>query len=33
MGWISDEDLRRLAAPLMKSGYGTYLVELLESSP
>lgn len=27
--WISDEDLKRLAAPLAKSGYGTYLIDLL----
>lgn len=31
MGWISDEGLNRLAAPLVKSGYGAYLMELLES--
>ncbi|HEY5807883.1 MAG TPA: glucose-1-phosphate thymidylyltransferase RfbA [Povalibacter sp.] len=31
MGWISDENLARLAAPLVKSGYGTYLHELIES--
>ncbi len=28
-GWIDDEDLRRLAEPLRKSGYGEYLLELL----
>lgn len=27
--WISDEDLKKLAAPLAKSGYGTYLIDLL----
>lgn len=27
--WIDDEHLRRLAAPLQKSGYGTYLTNLL----
>jgi len=26
--WISEEDLTRLAAPLVKSGYGQYLVSL-----
>lgn len=31
MGWISDESLERLAAPLIKSGYGAYLIGLLES--
>ncbi len=31
-GWISDEQLASLAAPLMKSGYGDYLIEVLESS-
>lgn len=30
-GWISDEQLAALAAPLRKSGYGQYLVELLGS--
>lgn len=29
-GWIDDEQLRRMAEPLAKSGYGDYLVELLE---
>jgi glucose-1-phosphate thymidylyltransferase len=33
MGWIGDEQLARLAAPLMKSGYGNYLLELLELGP
>ncbi|MGH6884596.1 MAG: glucose-1-phosphate thymidylyltransferase RfbA [Geminicoccales bacterium] len=33
MGWIDDEQLARLAAPLMKSGYGKYLLELLELGP
>ncbi|MCU0733677.1 MAG: glucose-1-phosphate thymidylyltransferase RfbA [Hyphomonas sp.] len=32
-GWVDDEQLRRLAAPLAKSGYGRYLLELLESNP
>jgi glucose-1-phosphate thymidylyltransferase len=31
MGFISDERLRELAAPLTKSGYGDYLLRLLES--
>jgi glucose-1-phosphate thymidylyltransferase len=30
-GWIDDEQLRALAAPLVKSGYGQYLISLLES--
>jgi glucose-1-phosphate thymidylyltransferase len=30
LGWIDDEQLARLAAPLEKSGYGHYLLELLE---
>lgn len=30
MGWISDDQLRELAKPLAKSGYGTYLFELLD---
>lgn len=29
-GWISDAALERLAAPLLKSGYGRYLLDLLE---
>ena len=29
MGWIGDADLRRLAQPLVKSGYGEYLLDLL----
>jgi glucose-1-phosphate thymidylyltransferase len=33
MGWISDDQLARLAAPLMKSGYGAYLMNLIESRP
>lgn len=28
-GWISDADLERLASPLAKSGYGAYLLSLL----
>jgi glucose-1-phosphate thymidylyltransferase len=28
-GWIDDDQLRALAAPLVKSGYGTYLQGLL----
>lgn len=30
MGWINDEQLLRLAAPLAKSNYGNYLNKLLE---
>ncbi|HRD48200.1 MAG: glucose-1-phosphate thymidylyltransferase RfbA [Candidatus Competibacter sp.] len=30
MGYINDEQLAQLAAPLAKSGYGHYLLELLE---
>lgn len=30
MGWIDDEQLVRLAKPLEKSGYGHYLLDLLE---
>lgn len=28
-GWIDDEQLQRIADPLLKSGYGQYLVDLL----
>jgi len=31
MGWIGDEQLERLAKPLSKSGYGDYLLDLLEN--
>lgn len=30
-GFLSDDDLRRRAEPLMKSGYGAYLLSLLEA--
>ncbi len=30
MGWINDDQLCALAEPLQKSGYGTYLLRLLE---
>jgi glucose-1-phosphate thymidylyltransferase len=29
-GFIDDEQLKKLAAPLVKSGYGTYLLQLLK---
>jgi len=29
-GWISAQDLLQLARPLAKSGYGNYLLELIE---
>jgi glucose-1-phosphate thymidylyltransferase len=28
-GWIDDDQLRALAAPLLKSGYGSYLIDLI----
>lgn len=31
-GWIDDRELSELAAPLAKSGYGTYLTALLDAS-
>jgi glucose-1-phosphate thymidylyltransferase len=31
-GWISDDQLAAIAAPLVKSGYGRYLTQLLERS-
>ncbi|WP_457962901.1 glucose-1-phosphate thymidylyltransferase RfbA [Arthrobacter sp. D1-29] len=31
LGFLSDDDLRRRAEPLLKSGYGTYLLGLLEN--
>jgi glucose-1-phosphate thymidylyltransferase len=30
LGWINDEQLKALAAPLAKSGYGRYLLDVLE---
>jgi glucose-1-phosphate thymidylyltransferase len=30
MGWIGDGELEQLAAPLHKSGYGAYLLQLLQ---
>ena len=30
-GWVNDEQLAALAAPLVKSGYGNYLLGLIES--
>jgi glucose-1-phosphate thymidylyltransferase len=32
-GWIDDDQLRALAGPLRRSGYGDYLVRLLEQRP
>jgi glucose-1-phosphate thymidylyltransferase len=29
-GWIDDDQLRRIAAPLAKSGYGQYLLRIIE---
>lgn len=31
-GWINDEQLERLAKPLLKSGYGAYLLQMLQES-
>ena len=31
-GWISDAQLERLALPLLKSGYGAYLLQMLQES-
>ena len=30
MGWLSDDELAARAEPLIKSGYGTYLLSLLQ---
>jgi len=30
--WINDDQLKALAKPLMKSGYGDYLINLLQNS-
>jgi glucose-1-phosphate thymidylyltransferase len=29
-GWISAEQVRKLAKPLMKTGYGKYLIDITE---
>jgi glucose-1-phosphate thymidylyltransferase len=31
-GFINDEQLRALAKPLLKSGYGQYLINLLDQA-
>ena len=31
-GWLSDDDLRARAEPLVKSGYGTYLLSLIDQA-
>jgi glucose-1-phosphate thymidylyltransferase len=31
-GWINDAQLEQLAQPLKKSGYGTYLIQVLQES-
>ncbi|MBX2807336.1 MAG: glucose-1-phosphate thymidylyltransferase RfbA [Cellvibrionaceae bacterium] len=30
MGWIDEADLKKLAKPLLKSGYGQYLLDIIE---
>lgn len=32
MGWVDEEQVRNLAKPLVKSGYGKYLLNILEES-
>jgi len=32
-GWIDEEQVTRLAAPLLKTGYGQYLVQLVKQGP
>jgi len=32
-GFIDDAQLRRIAAPLVRSGYGAYLMSLLDDAP
>jgi glucose-1-phosphate thymidylyltransferase len=31
--WLSDDDVRELAKPLLKNNYGQYLMDLLEKKP
>jgi len=33
MGWLTDDEVRELAGPLTKSGYGAYLLSLLGDDP
>ncbi|MDQ1204247.1 glucose-1-phosphate thymidylyltransferase RfbA [Microbacterium sp. SORGH_AS_0862] len=33
MGWLTDDELRERAEPLLKSGYGRYLLEVLQQGP
>jgi glucose-1-phosphate thymidylyltransferase len=33
LGFVTDDSLRELAQPLLKSGYGDYLLRLLETGP
>jgi glucose-1-phosphate thymidylyltransferase len=28
-GWLSKSQLKKLAKPLMKSGYGSYLIDMI----
>ena len=32
LGWLSDDELAQRAEPLVKSGYGTYLLGLLDDA-
>jgi glucose-1-phosphate thymidylyltransferase len=32
-GWLSSDDIKRLAAPLMKNSYGKYLLDTLKDAP
>ena len=32
LGWINDNELKNLAGSLMKSGYGDYLMQILNES-
>ena len=32
-GWIDAQQMKRLAEPLLKSGYGTYLLGVLADHP
>ena len=31
-GWINDEQLEELAKPMLKSGYGDYLLQMMQES-
>jgi glucose-1-phosphate thymidylyltransferase len=31
MGWLSDDDIRRVAQPMAKNQYGQYLLKMIDN--